>query len=322
MSDALAEGLLFATPGLWSKERPCPYEVACIELALLAARRRVPLLSLGDLERRWGLSRRQVRRVIDVVAQDAIMMEHPWAADFRPDMRPDMRTGRTVAGWTLAGRNGRETSGERPGSGREAAPHARDPMSDADAESDADTQPSTPPPPPTMGGDGTKADEMTTPRPRPRRPNFGAPPQAPAPNIEPPPSGSFDHYAEPATLGEVWCEELASMPPELRGKPPGLFAAWDADLLAAGPVDAEEAIRALAALCRGTPTRAPRVFEWSDLCGQRARYGSAWREALAWRRMGASEPLLGRQHRKATEAVPLVGEGAPVPVGLTDRGWT
>ena len=117
--------------------------------------------------------------------------------------------------------------------------------------------------------------------------------------------------ANPSRLAEVWEEERQAMPPELMDKPVGLMAPWDLDLLEAGPVDAEEAIRALAELCRGTATRAPRRFVWSQLLGPGSRgLAGCWRDALAWKRGVGGEPAIGRAWRGGDGRNGAAGAGA------------
>lgn len=117
--------------------------------------------------------------------------------------------------------------------------------------------------------------------------------------------------ANPSRLSEVWEEERKAMLPELRGKPLGWLVPWDLDLLEAGPVDAEEAIRALAELCRGTAARAARVFEWSQLLGPGSRgLAGCWRDALAWKRGVGGEPAIGRAWRGGDGRSGAAGVGA------------
>lgn len=140
-------------------------------------------------------------------------------------------------------------------------------------------------------------------------------------------------YADPHRLAAVWAEELDASPAALRGgragtghrgqrgRSMGLTPVWPLELLEAGPVDAEVAVRAVAELCRGTSTRAPRVLEWAAFFGDRAQMPTAWREALAWKLGEAGEPTLGRQYVKPEKdgAPPRVLSG-PDPMSLFYTG--
>lgn len=100
-------------------------------------------------------------------------------------------------------------------------------------------------------------------------------------------------WADPSRLAQVWQEEMMASPREIRGRPTGLMPNAHSDLLSLGE-DAEPAVRAIATLCRGTETRAPRVLDWARLLGPRVT-DAPWRDALAWVRGQAGEPALGRQ---------------------------
>ncbi len=159
-------------------------------------------------------------------------------------------------------------------------------------------------------------------RPAPRQPDFREKAEV-----------DLEVYADPHHLAAVWSEELDASPAALRGgragtghrgqrgKSMGLMPVWPLELLEAGPAEAEMAVRAVAELCRGTSTRAPRVLEWAAFFGDRAQMPTAWREALAWKLGEAGEPTLGRQYVKPEkDGAPPRALGGPDPMSLFYTG--
>lgn len=224
--------------------------------------------------------------------------------DTTPPQSPPRFPDSTDAGRGIGDR-GRDSERSAPGT-REEPSWRPPPHDDRDA-------------PPATGGKPTPAPVS----PRPPSPNWGSPAreQGRAGTSVPAEEADRDKLrAVSSRLTEVWHEETAKMPTELRGRSPGWTPPWDLDLLEAGAEDAEEAIRALAELCRGTATRAPKVFEWSALMGSGSRLlAGCWRDALAWKRGVGGEPAIGRAWRGGDGRADVSG-GAGQGGGKAKRG--
>lgn len=130
ISNKLAEDALMPQPSIWSEKRPCPFEHACLELSLLAARGDAARWSVLRLSKRWGVSRRMARKVLEVVEADAKENGFPWADTFRTSDRTSDRTEESEERREDTNKSEHDSDTKRTGFGHNLGTHARSMSSD------------------------------------------------------------------------------------------------------------------------------------------------------------------------------------------------